>query len=163
MTMNLSMPGTLKTTEPGQPFRPRQYIFDHVPGLRELLPQYRGLPGYEYLQCCVQNLRRAQDEGWVQVERTVIYTVEGPLGQADMTLMARGKRIPGQPHDSGARLCLCDRTVEELTGVRINPHRPLPEEETVEAAQNESKPRAEVKNESKPAPTGGNKSNAAKS
>jgi hypothetical protein len=135
MSMNLTMPGQLVKTEPGQPFKSQEFIFPHVPSLRELLPQFRGLPGFEYLQCCVQNLRRAQDEGWTEVERTVIYTIEGEKGRVDLKLLARGKRIPGQPHDSGARLCICDKTVEEVTGVYINPHLhetqedPGPEEE----------------------------------
>jgi len=122
MSMNLNLPGQVAKTTPGQPYKAQQFVFDHVPSLRELLPQFRGLPGFEYLQCCVQNLRRAQDEGWTEVERTVIYTIEGEKGRVDMKLLARGKRIPGQPHDSGARLCICDKTVEEMTGVFINPH-----------------------------------------
>jgi hypothetical protein len=122
MSMNLAMPGQVAKTTPGQPFKSEEFVFHHVPGIRELLPQFRGLPGFEYLQCCVENLRRAQDEGWREVENTVIYTIEGELGRVDMKLLARGKRIPGQPHDSGARLCICDKTVEEKTGVRINPH-----------------------------------------
>jgi hypothetical protein len=128
MSMDLALPSNLTKTEPGKPFQSQDYIFDHVPGLRELLPQYRGLPGFDYMQCCVQNLRRAQDEGWVEVERTVIYTIEGELGRVDMKLLARGQRMPGQPHDSGARLCVCDKAVETLTGVHINPNRHTAEE-----------------------------------
>lgn len=124
--MNLQMPEGLSRA----PGPVRQWIFDHIPSLKELLPQFRGLPGFEYLQCCVNNLRRAQDEGWYEVEKTVIYTVEGPKGSVDMKLLARGKRIPGQPHDSGARLCLCDKSVEPLTGLWINPHKHEDEDDT---------------------------------
>lgn len=120
--MDLSMPRTVPQTPPGEPYRAQQYVFDHVPDLRELLPKWRGRPGFTYLQCCVVNLRRAQDEGWVEVDNTVIYTIEGEKGSADMKLLCRGKMTPGQPHDSGARLCLCDLQVEGLTGVWINPH-----------------------------------------
>lgn len=123
MSMNLNLPGNLSRAAPGQPFEAQEYVFDHVPSLRELLPQYRGLPGFEYMQCCVQHLRRAQDEGWVEVQNTVVYSIEGPNGRVDMKLLARGQRIPGQPHDSGVRLCLCDKTVEKATGLWINPNR----------------------------------------
>jgi hypothetical protein len=40
-----------------------------------------------------------------------------------MKLLARGKPIPGQSLDSGARLLRCDVIVEELTGCWINPHK----------------------------------------
>ncbi len=117
--MDLQMPEGLNRT----PGAMKRWTFDHIPSIKELLPQFRGLPGFEYLQCCVNNLRRAQDEGWSEVEKTVIYTVEGPKGSVDMKLLARGHRIPGQPHDSGARLCLCDTSVQPLTGLWINPHK----------------------------------------
>jgi len=117
--MELQMPEGLSRT----PGALKRWMFDHIPSIKELLPQFRGLPGFEYLQCCVNNLRRAQDEGWSEVEKTVIYTIEGPKGAVDMKLLARGQRIPGQPHDSGARLCLCDTSVEPLTGLWINPHK----------------------------------------
>jgi len=122
--MDLQMPQTVRMTEP-RPKTPGAglWIFDHIPSLRELLPKHRGRPGLEYFQCCVTNLRRAQDEGWLEVDNTVIYTVVGPRGQAHMKLMARGRLIPGQSHDSGARLCFCDRTIEPMTGHWINPNR----------------------------------------
>jgi hypothetical protein len=121
--MELSMPKTVPETEPGSVYVPRPFTFTHIPDLRELLPKFRGRPGFEYLQCCVANLRRAQDEGWTEVENTVIYTIEGPKGEASMKLLARGKPIPGATHNAGARLCVCDKSVEGLTGVWINPHR----------------------------------------
>ena len=135
--MDLQMPAGLART----PGALKRWVFDHIPSLKELLPQYRGLPGFEYMQSCVQNLRRAQDEGWYEVEKTVIYTVEGPKGAVDMKLLARGQRIPGQSHDSGARLCFCDTSVEPLTGLWINPHKHEPRDEkefavSVEAAMN---------------------------
>ena len=127
--MDLSMPQTVPPTEPGELYKPRSYTFDHIPDLRELLPKFRGRPGFDYLQCCVINLRRAQDEGWVEIDNTVIYIVEGPSGSADMKLMGRGQPIPGQPHNSGARLCVCDKTVEGLTGLWINPHHHIEKED----------------------------------
>jgi len=120
--MDLSMPNTVPATKPGEPYVERDYVYDHVPSLIELLPKFRGRPGMEYMQCCVINLRRAQDEGWTEVDNTVIYIIEGPKGDASMKLLARGKVIVGQPHNSGARLCQCDKAVEDLTGVWINPH-----------------------------------------
>ena len=120
--MDLSMPNQVSQTPPGAVYQPQQYVFDHWPSIQELLPKWRGRPGFTYVQCCVANLRRAQDEGWVEVDNTVIYTIEGPKGSVDLKLLCRGQLIPGQPHDSGARLCYGDRTGEELTGVFINPH-----------------------------------------
>jgi hypothetical protein len=120
--MDLSMPNTVSDAAPGQLYRPRQFVFDHWPSLGELLPKWQGIPGYTYFQCCVTNLRRAQDEGWVEVDNTVIYTIEGPKGSVDLKLLCRGRRIPGQPHNSGARLCFADKTGEALTGLWINPH-----------------------------------------
>jgi hypothetical protein len=120
--MDLSMPPTVPSTPPGNAYQPRKYVFDHVPDLRELLPKWRGRPGFTYLQCVTSNLRRAQDEGWVEVDNTVIYTIEGPKGSADLKLLCRGSLTPGQPHDSGARLCYCDKAVEQLTGIWVNPH-----------------------------------------
>ena len=120
--MDLSLPNTVPPTQPGEPYKARDFVFNHIPDLRELLPKFRGRPGFEYLQCCLINLRRAQDEGWTEVDNTVIYIVQGPKGEANMKLMGRGQPIPGQPHNSGARLCVCDKTVEDLTGLWINPH-----------------------------------------
>ena len=137
--MDLQMPDTLGRT----PGALKSFVFKHIPGIKELLPKYRGLPGFQYFQCCVQNLRRAQDEGWTEVDNTFIYTIEGPKGSVDMKLLARGKRIPGQSHDSGARLCYCDTSVQPLTGLWINPHKhkelvveeAIAETETVEEVQ----------------------------
>ena len=123
MTSNLALPSNLSTTDPAPPLVPRNWAFTHVPALGELLPKHKGRPGFEYLQCTVGNLRRAQDEGWSEVENTMIYIIEGPKGEASLKLLARGRPIPGQSADSGARLCLCDKTVEELTGVWVNPHK----------------------------------------
>jgi hypothetical protein len=138
MITDLSLPPQLSKAEPGQVYRPSSFVFDRIPGLKELLPKHRGVPGFEYLQCAVVNLRRAQDEAWVEVDNTVIYTIEGEKGAVDMKLLCRGKRIPGQPYDSGARLCSCDKTVEDLTGLWINPQEhteeilPEIEEEVIE-------------------------------
>jgi hypothetical protein len=123
MTTSLPLPSTLTPTDPATPFQTRNLVFDHVPGLKELLPKHGGRPGFEYSQSCVVNLRRAQDEGWLEVENTMVYTIAGPRGEANMKLYCRGKLIPGQPTDSGARLCRCDIIVEELTGCWINPHK----------------------------------------
>jgi len=120
--MDLSMPDKVNRTEPGSIYTPQTYVFDHWPSLRELLPKWRGRPGFIYFQCAVVNLRRAQDEGWVEVDNTVIYTIEGPRGTVDVKLLCRGKLTPGQPHNSGERLCYADITAQELIGVWINPN-----------------------------------------
>ena len=141
MTMNLNMPSNVTKAEPGAIYKPMTYIFDHVPFLKELLVKHRGVPGFQYLQCAVVNLRRAQDEGWLEVDNTVIYTIRGPKGEVDMKLLCRGKRIPGQPYDSGARLCFGDKTAEALTGLWINPenHEDDPEEVEEESEEFGSK------------------------
>lgn len=105
--------------------------FDHIPYLHELLPKYRGMPGFVYAQVCTQTHRRAQEEGWKPLSDGVVYTIRGPLGSADMILLARGKAIPGQSPDAGARLCGVDRLVEELTGHRIPQLGGTPEEPKV--------------------------------
>lgn len=98
----------------------RPFVFHEIPQLRNLLPEYRGRPGLVYAQITNQNLRRAQDEGWKKVEGTVVYTIVGPKGhEADMELMVRGGLISGQSPDSGARLCVVDKTVEDITGLKI--------------------------------------------
>lgn len=121
MTQHLQMPESLRRTDPADTV-PNPYTFDHVPSLRELLPKHRGMPGYQYVQCTVHRLARAQLEKWVQVNGSVFYRIQGPRGYVDMALMVRGKRTPGQPSNSGARLCFCDDLVLELTGNWINPH-----------------------------------------
>jgi hypothetical protein len=67
MTTSYPLPNTVGSSDPATPFQTRNWVFDHVPSLAELLPKHRGRPGYEYLQCTVANLRRAQDEGWLEV------------------------------------------------------------------------------------------------
>ena len=120
-TTNLALPKELWEAPPNSTVTPstRPFVYDHIPQLSELLPQFRGRPGFVYAQVTNQNLRRAQDESWRKVEGTVIYTIIGPKGEADMELMVRGGLIPGQSPDSGARLCVVDQTVEELTGLTI--------------------------------------------
>jgi hypothetical protein len=101
----------------GEPVESRPYTYDHVPMLRELLTHTRGQPGCEYAQVAVQNGRRAQDEGWGPlVGGAAIYTIEGPKGSVDCTLLGRGKPIRGQAYNGGARVCLVDSQIYELTG-----------------------------------------------
>ena len=54
------------------------------------------------------------------MDGTAIYIIRGPKGDATMKLYTMGKRIPGQAHDSGARVCLVDKDVEDVTGLEIN-------------------------------------------
>ncbi len=134
MTMDLTMPQNTDRTAPPDLELDKSWVFRYVPGLKKLLPKHAGRPGLEYMQCCVVNLRRAQDEGWAEVENTVIYTIAGPKGAVDMKLLARGKITPGQPSNAGARLCYCDKSVELLTGLWVNPNKhtepdPEPEKE----------------------------------
>jgi hypothetical protein len=117
MSNPLPMPEHLGNIEP-----PKDYYFDgEIPRLKDLLPKLHGQPGFVYLQVCVQNQRRAQDEGWNEVGNTVIYTIKGPKGEAHCKLYAIGKSIPGQSHASGRRVCYVDDEVETLTGLPIQP------------------------------------------
>jgi hypothetical protein len=115
MSSPLPMPGNLGSIEP-----PKDFFFDGViPRLRDLLPQFHGQPGYTYAQVCVQNSRRAQDEGWNEVANTAVYTIRGPKGEVHCKLYAMGRGIPGQSHASGKRICMVDDEVELVTGLEI--------------------------------------------
>jgi hypothetical protein len=107
----------------------RPYTYDHIPQLKELMPTTGGVPGVTYLQCTVENRRIAQDDGFFNdTATTEIYTIVGPNGTADMDLLCRGKPIPGGCTKSGARKCMVDARVEELTGLYVNG--PPPEEKS---------------------------------
>ena len=95
------------------------WVFGFIPNLKNLLPKLRGIPGFKYAQICTSNLWKAQDQGWLEVDGTAIYIIRGPKGDATMKLYTMGKRIPGQAHDSGARVCLVDKEVEDVTGLTI--------------------------------------------
>jgi hypothetical protein len=130
MPETLPLPDTLGNIEP-----PRDFFFDGViPRLKDLLPKFQGQPGFTYAQVCVQNIRRAQDEGWNEIANTAIYTIRGPKGQVDCKLYAMGRGIPGQSHASGRRVCLVDDEVELVTGLEIQP------EVGVSVSVSESKP-----------------------
>tara|TARA_Y100000590_G_scaffold413_1_gene607 strand:+ start:5162 stop:5530 length:369 start_codon:yes stop_codon:yes gene_type:complete len=99
-----------------------EYIYDHIPTLRELLPSTAGVPGVQYAQISAKNLRRAQDEGWLKISgKQKIYTISGPKGTVDCELYAKGKPIPGQGSQSGARICYVDSEVYKGTGFK-NPN-----------------------------------------
>lgn len=94
------------------------FIYDHVPNLRELLPTTAGIPGVQYAQVSVTNLRKAQDEGWVKISGAQkLYTINGPSGKVDCELYAKGKPIPGQGVTSGARICYIDKDIYAKTGL----------------------------------------------
>ncbi len=93
--------------------------FDHIPQLEELLPKHRGQPGFVYSQVPTHLRARAMEEGWNNLDTPLFYVITGPDGDADMELLVRGKPIPGQSPDSGARLCTVDKSVEKITGHEI--------------------------------------------
>ena len=117
----------------------RPYTYNHIPQLPELMPSTGGVVGVEYLQCTVGNLRAAQDvkeeDGgpWGGIiGGSKIYTIVGPEGSADMHLLCRGKPIPGGDVNSGARFCVVDGDVEQLTGLKVKPvEEPEPETDPV--------------------------------
>ncbi len=64
---------------PAQPSRP--YVYNHVPDLKQLLPNTAGQPGVEYFQVACANVRRAQDQGWrptlaASGAPVLVYTIE---------------------------------------------------------------------------------------
>jgi hypothetical protein len=121
----------------------RPYTYDHIPQLKELLPTTAGVPGVTYLQCCIQNQRKAQDTGWGAISGgSRVYTIQGPKGLADMQLLCKGKPIPGGDIKSGARKCMVDAEVETLTGLWVNGP---PEEVTPTPEPEPTKPKADLK------------------
>ena len=95
------------------------YTWDHVPRLHELMTKTAGIPGVEYLQCAVANIRQAQDGGWLRTAGSEqrVFTIIGPDGSIDCELYSRGEPIPGQGPYSGARKCEIDRLIYEVTGL----------------------------------------------
>lgn len=114
------------------------YVFNSIPSLTELLPTTGGIPGIQYAQVCVHNLKKGQNDGWQRIQGAKVYTILGAGGRADMELLAKGKAIIGQSPDAGARRCWIDEEVYGLTG-HINPKSP---KETDGGAQSQ---KAEVK------------------
>lgn len=146
MSSPLPMPSNLGQIEP-----PRDFFFDHrIPRLRDLLPKFSGQPGFVYAQVCMQNARRAQDEGWNEIANTAIYTIRGPKGEVNCKLYAMGRGIPGQSHASGRRICLVDDEVELITGLEIQPRLKVDVKEPVEPASME---KVDVKQSKKPSET----------
>ena len=99
---------------------PEQFTYDHIPRLRELLPQLHGVPGFYYLQCAVINKRRAESEGWQEVANTVTYTIRGPSGTIDVSLYCFGSKVGGSDYKSSKRDCLVDLSIQDATGHTIS-------------------------------------------
>ena len=100
----------------------RPYTYDFIPQLKDLMPTTAGVPGVTYLQVVTgKHERFAQDDGWGDISGgSRIYTITGPEGSADMRLMCKGAPIIGGDPKSGARECMVDAKVEELTGLHVN-------------------------------------------
>lgn len=106
---------------PGQHLTKPLTYSGFIPRLNHLLPMMKGRPGLEYAQIAVQNMRLAQDGGWIEIDGTFVYTIVGPKGSVDAKLFGRGRVIPGQSHMSGKRKLFCDPTIVEVTGLEANP------------------------------------------
>jgi hypothetical protein len=135
----MTAPSTTPSTAPRQPKKPKEIqvirppvwpgkpvvvrvpeatvIFDHIPTLKELLPQFHGIPGFYYLQVAVQGKSIAEREGWAPVADRPTYTIMGPEGSCDMNLYCVGDRVPGVTHQSGKRTCEVDLNIREITGL----------------------------------------------
>lgn len=127
-------------------------VFDHIPHLRELLPN-GGWPGVTYAQCCVHNVARARDRSerpanLRSIRGTEYFTIQGPRGSASMALVGCGTPIPGASPDAGDRLCFTDGEVEALTGhapkfpiwFRAQPAEPKAKEKPSAQAPQEARP-----------------------
>lgn len=117
------------TAQTAVPFAPqRAFVYQFIPRLKHLLPRLRGLPGVEYAIIPIAYAREYQDDKWLQVEGTVIFTITNPATtqSCDCMLVAQGKPVPGQGHLSGARKAHIDRRVYDATGF-TNPLPPKPD------------------------------------
>jgi hypothetical protein len=114
------------TTAPSQPFGPpvvqrvsaEVFTYDHLPVLRELLPQFRGIPGYDYLMVEINNCERAEAEGWLEVANSITFGIEGPKGRCSVRLYCWGERVPGLDYKSSKRNLGVDKKILEVTGHR---------------------------------------------
>jgi len=109
-------------TETTRPL-PQGIEFNHIPNLAELLPNTKGIPGVEYLQCSVTNLMRAQKEGWKQIHDALMYSIVNPADptkRVDVQLVCKGDPLRSAGRNSGARLCSVDNAIPEATGLSAN-------------------------------------------
>lgn len=100
----------------------REVVYDHIPRLRELIPN-GGYPGIVYVQSLVQNMKFAADRRerpahLTTIQGTAYYTIQGPLGEAQMALLGSGEPILGASPESGERFFYTDSDVEQVTGLR---------------------------------------------
>jgi len=116
MNMTPNIPGVSASGPVIQQVPVNQVAYDYIPVLRDLLPQFRGIPGYYYLQVEVNNQSRAENEGWLEVANSVTYRVEGPNGSCDCRLYCWGSRIAGADYKSSKRECFVDRDILAATG-----------------------------------------------
>ncbi len=116
----LPLPSDMNTIPAAQtaPKPTGEHVFGFVPKLKHLLPVHRGIPGFRYLQVSKDNTWRAEQEGWLRVDNSVMYVISGPKGDAYMTLYTRGKSIPGQQVSSGRQPEAVDTLVYEITGFK---------------------------------------------
>lgn len=114
----------LVTPDEEMPAQRTGIVFDHIPRLRELVPN-GGWPGVIYAQVAVPNLRAANDRtelpaaGLKHVRGTQFYSIRGPRGEISMALTHCGKPIPGAHPEGGERLFFTDASVEEATGLPV--------------------------------------------
>jgi hypothetical protein len=93
------------------------FVYDHIPQLKELLPQFRGWPGIYYLQVEVNGQSAAEAEGWKEVANSITYKIVGPKGSCDARLYCYGNKVPGVSHQSNKRVCEVDLNIMEITGL----------------------------------------------
>ena len=119
---------------------PEKYVYDHIPTLKELLPEKRGLPGVEYAQVTTDNLWLAQQNDWSKLSgKQKLYTIRGPQGEVHCELYGKGKPIKGQSSKGGKRICWIDKLIKEKTGCGLKDVAdPLPEPTPEPLAENKT-------------------------
>ena len=107
-----------------RPERSGGRVFQHIPRLREILPN-GGWPGITYAQVCVHNLKNAADRsdppGRLREMKggSIFYTIEGPKGSIEVALVGTGTLIPGASPDAGNRLFYTDGEIGLRTGLSV--------------------------------------------
>ena len=118
-----------------------EYVYDHIPTLKELLPASGGRPGVQYAQVTSERLWLAQKSEFRKVSGAqMMYTIRGPKGEVHCELYGEGRPIKGQGSKSGKRICWLDTLIREKTGL-LRPNEKPPIEVAPRLVPTEEKPK----------------------